>query len=69
MLLKWTVQSQRLTEKKNSFIWYITQIFRPDRGYAQANFDDIFVHSRADRGCTNEKPYSPFASITQVHAR
>ena len=28
----------------------LTQLFRPDRGYAQTYFDDIFVHSRATNG-------------------
>ena len=33
-----------------TFHCLVTQLFRPHRPYAQTNFDDIFVHSRAEQG-------------------
>nr|BAP69007.1 RxLR effector candidate protein [Hyaloperonospora arabidopsidis Emoy2] len=50
MLWEWLVMPQGLSNAPATFNRLLTQLFRPDRGYAQTYFDDIFVHSRSTNG-------------------
>ena len=47
---EWLVMPQGLSNAPATFNRLVTQLFRPHRGYAQTNFDDIFVRSRAMNG-------------------
>uniref|UniRef100_H3H1W0 Reverse transcriptase domain-containing protein n=1 Tax=Phytophthora ramorum TaxID=164328 RepID=H3H1W0_PHYRM len=48
MLWEWLMMPQGLSNAPATFNRLVTQLFRPHRAYAQTNFDDIFVHSRAE---------------------
>ncbi|KAG3046868.1 hypothetical protein PC121_g20405 [Phytophthora cactorum] len=50
MLWEWLVMPQGLSNAPAMFNRLVTQLFRPHRAYAQAYFDDMFVHSRAEHG-------------------
>ncbi|POM60271.1 Pol protein, partial [Phytophthora palmivora] len=52
MLWEWLVMPQGLSNDPAMFNRLVTQLFRPLRTFAQAYFDDIFVHSRAEDGQT-----------------
>ena len=41
---------QGLSNAPDTFYRILTQLIRPDKGYAQTYFDEIFVHSRAMNG-------------------
>ena len=41
---------QVLSNAPDTFTRLVKQLFRPHRAYAQTYFDDIFVHSQAERG-------------------
>ncbi|CAH0475116.1 unnamed protein product [Peronospora belbahrii] len=49
MLWEWLEMSQGLSNAPATFKSLVKQLFRPHRAYAQTYFDDIFVHSRADK--------------------
>ena len=50
MLWQWLVMPQGLSNAPATFNRLVTQIFRPGQDHAQTHFDDIFVHSRAEKG-------------------
>ncbi|POM75994.1 LOW QUALITY PROTEIN: Pol protein [Phytophthora palmivora] len=52
MLWEWLVMPHGLSNAPAAFNRFVTQLFRPLRMFAQTNFDDIFVHSRAEGGQT-----------------
>ena len=50
MLWEWLVMTQGLLNALATQNRLVMQLFLPHRAYAQAYFDDIFVHSRAEQG-------------------
>jgi hypothetical protein len=50
MLWEWLVMPQGLSNAPATFNRLVTHLFRPLRAFAQTYFDDIFVHSKAERG-------------------
>ena len=49
MLWEWMVMPQVLYNAPATFNRLVTQLFCPHRDYAQKYFDDIFVHSCAEK--------------------
>src|SRR5919112_2364363 len=52
MLWEWLVMPQGLSNAPATCNRLVTQLFRPLRTFAQTYIDDIFVHSRANKGQT-----------------
>ncbi|POM71252.1 LOW QUALITY PROTEIN: Reverse transcriptase, partial [Phytophthora palmivora] len=52
MLWEWLVMPQGLSNAPATFNRLIIQLFRPLRTFEKPDFDDIFVHSRAEDGQT-----------------
>ena len=50
MLREWLVMPLGLSNALATFNRLVTQLFRPHKDYAQTYFDDIFVHTRAEKG-------------------
>ena len=50
MLREWLVMPLGLSNALARFNRLVTQLFRPHKDYAQTYFDDIFVHTRAEKG-------------------
>lgn len=62
MLWEWLVMPQGLKNAPATFNRCVTHLLRPVRAFAPSYFDDVYIHSRAENGKTDEEMH-------QLHLR